>query len=326
MKAVILALVIVCGVFAQDDLFNLWSSWKLQFGKEYEDAATEAHRFAVFQANKIRIDAWNAAGNTAVLALGPFADLTNEEFAAMYTGAFPADEETVAANTLELDTVGAPDSWDWRTQGAVTPVKNQGQCGSCWAFSTVACVEGLYKINGHALTSFSEQQIVDCSTANYGCNGGWPYKAFTYVAGAGLETESDYPYTAKTGSCHLDKSKAIQTGVTGYAFVVPRSAAQLKAAIANQPISVIVEADQDVFQHYHSGVVTTGCGTNLDHAITAVGYGNYSGQDAFFVKNSWGTSWGVNGYIYISTSTQYNNGAGACGIMSQPQYPKGLKN
>jgi len=213
-------------------------------------------------------------------------------------------------------------SWDWRDHGAVTPIKNQGQCGSCWAFATVATTEGLYEINGNTLTSFSEQQIVDCYKApDEGCNGGIPADAIAYVEKTGLETESDYPYTGVNGKCNVDSSKIVQTGVTGSKGVTARSPTALFAAVNQQPVVIVVEADQNVFQLYTSGTITTGCGVALDHAITAVGYT----PEYFIVKNSWGTSWGMNGYLQISSSTDYNSGLGACGIFSQPIYPTGLK-
>jgi len=251
-----------------------------------------------------------------------FADLTSEEFGAMYTGAREAPADVVAANTVEIESVGTvPTSWDWRQEGAVTPIKNQGQCGSCWAFATVATTEGLYFLNKHPLTSFSEQQIVSCDTTCAGCNGGWPYLAMAYVASKGLETEAQYPYTSPpTGQCKFNSANAVQTGVTGAAFVTPKNQQALFAAVYQQPTAIIVEADQSAFQLYTSGIITTGCGVQLDHAITAVGYT----PTYFIVKNSWGTTWGQEGYVYISSSTQYNNGLGACGIFSQPQYPKGL--
>jgi C1A family cysteine protease len=303
-----------------EDLRNLWSQWKIQNNKDYADVETDEMRFGVFSANWVIVQDWNAAGNTAKLALNQFADLTTEEFGALYTGAKIAPEDVVAANTVAESDGSVPTSWSWLTQGAVTPIKNQQQCGSCWAFATVATTEGLYKINGNTLTSFSEQQIVDCDTTCDGCNGGWPYLAMAYVAKAGLETEAQYPYVGTNQNCKYNKANAITTGVTGAAFVTPKSPTALFAAVYQQPTAIIVEADQSVFQLYSSGIITTGCGTALDHAITAIGYT----PTYFIVKNSWGTTWGQQGYVWISSSTQYNGGLGACGIFSQPQYPKGL--
>jgi C1A family cysteine protease len=328
MRAIIAALVIVAA-FAQmsnldnmEDLRSMWSQWKIQNNKAYADTETDEMRFGVFAANWVVVQDWNAAGNTATLALGPFADLTNEEFGALYTGANVAPEEVVQANLVTFEDVDAiPSDWSWLTEGAVTPIKNQEQCGSCWAFATVATTEGLYKINGNTLTSFSEQQIVDCDTTCDGCGGGWPYLAMAYVAKNGLETETEYPYAGQNTKCTYDSSKAVQTGVTGAAFVTPKSPQDLFAAVYQQPTAIIVEADQNAFQLYSKGIITTGCGTALDHAITAIGYT----ADYFIVKNSWGTTWGQEGYVWISSSTQYNAGLGACGIFSQPQFPKGLK-
>jgi len=304
-----------------EDLGNLWSQWKIQNNKDYADAETDALRFTVFSANWVVVQDWNAAGNSAVLALNQFADLTNEEFGALYTGAKAAPEDVVEANIQDATVESVPTSWDWRTKGAVTPIKNQQQCGSCWAFATVATSEGLYQINGNTLTSFSEQQIVDCDTTCDGCDGGWPYLAMAYVAKTGLETETEYPYAGVDQKCAYNKADAITTGVSGAAFVTPKSPQALFAAVYQQPVAIIVEADQNAFQLYSTGIITTGCGTALDHAITAVGYT----PTYFIVKNSWGTTWGQAGYVYISSSTQYNGGLGACGIFSQPQYPKGLK-
>ncbi len=327
MKAFILALVLISATFAQtyEEMNFLWSSWKLKHGKEYENLAVEVFRFEVFIKNYKLIKRWNSAGNTATLALNEFADLTAEEFGALHLGTIPLadDYKTV----VEVDSFSSlidsiPDSWDWRDQGAVTPVKNQGPCGSCWAFSTVASLESLYQITGHPLTELSVQQIVDCDTQNFGCNGGWPWKAINYVQKYGLETEADYPYIGTKTTCRYDAYLAIKNLTSGAAFVTPRSSDALKAAIYQQPVIVLVEADQSVFQFYASGVITSGCGSTLNHAITAVGYGQVSGQDAIAAKNSWGANWGAQGYVYISASTQYNSGLGACGILSQPQSPK----
>merc|ERR1712019_47996 len=203
-------------------------------------------------------------------------------------------------------------SVDWRSKGAVTAVKNQGQCGSCWAFSTVGGLEGAWQIGTGTLTSMSEQQLVDCSKANLGCNGGSMESGFQFEQGVNVATESSYPYTARDGSC---KSSGYSTaiprgGVTGYKSV-SASASSLQSALQTGPVSVAIEADQYSFQGYSGGVITSGCGTSLDHGVTAVGYTS----DYFIVKNSWGTSWGNNGYVYISTS------GNVCGIHSDASYP-----
>jgi C1A family cysteine protease len=323
MKSAIIALLLVACVFSQEaNLQDLFDSWKIQNNKEYSTPEEEVTRFAIFAKNYAYVQEWNAAGNTAVLGLNLFADLTNEEFAAMYTGAKPAPQEEVEANIVTFDNVGTiPTSWSWLSEGAVTPIKNQEQCGSCWAFATVATTEGLYKLNGNTLTSFSEQQIVDCDKTCAGCNGGWPYLAMAYLASNPLDTEASYPYTGTNGKCAVVSKDAVTTGVTGAAYVTPKSSDDLMAGVYQQPVAIIVEASQNAFQLYTSGIITTGCGVTLDHAITAIGYT----PTYFIVKNSWGTTWGQEGYVWISSSSQYNDGLGACGLFSQPQFPKGLK-
>ncbi len=330
MKVIIIALVLVAGAFAHshDELGFLWSSWKQVYGKEYHDVAAEAHRFSVFLQNYKFIHEWNNAGNTATLALNGFADLSPEEFSALYAGTISVDEEdetVVPVNSFESKIDITPSYWDWRNEvGVVTPVKDQGLCAAGWAFAVVASIESHFKLKGHFLASFSEQQILDCDKENYGCQGGFPHKALDYVKSKGLQVEHDYPYNGRQLTCRYKSSLAIKNLNTGYVYVTPRNADALKAAIHQQPTILLVQADQSVFQFYSSGVITTGCGASLNHAVTAVGYGHYSGHDAYFIKNSFGYIWGVQGYVYISTDTQYNAGLGACGVLSQPQYPKGL--
>jgi C1A family cysteine protease len=231
-----------------------------------------------------------------------------------------ADDETRSLKVFSE--LSAPASVDWRSSGAVTGVKDQGSCGSCWAFSSTGAIEGINKIKKGSLISLSEQQLVDCSKSygNLGCNGGLMDNAFKYVQANKLELESAYPYTGKGGSCAYVASKG-QVQLSGLTDVTANSPSQLQAAVAQQPVSVAIEADKAVFQSYKSGIITsTACGTTLDHGVLLVGYGTEGGQDYWILKNSWGTSWGEAGFFRIARSSA--TGPGICGLQQQPSYPR----
>ena len=210
---------------------------------------------------------------------------------------------------------------DWRTKGAVNPVKNQGQCGSCWSFSTTGSLEGAHFIKTGKLVSLSEQQFVDCDWGDNGCNGGLMDNAFKYAEKNAIALESEYPYTAKSHGAFGCKSKEHPgtVKVSSYTDVAHSSSTALKTALAQQPVSVAIEADKPVFHQYTGGVITgSSCGTQLDHGVLAVGYGtDATAGDYYIVKNSWTASWGEQGYVRIGIA----DGLGVCGIQSQPSWP-----
>jgi C1A family cysteine protease len=304
----------------ETEMQQLWAAWKTQFGKHYSTPQEDEARFLIFQQNYAKVQAHNAdPTQTFTMAMNLFADLTGEEFSAQMAschGTGVGDEYCPSA----VDCPTYPDanftSINWTTTGAVTPIKNQGQCGSCWAFSTTGALEALYFLNQSQklLVSFSEQQLVDCASSCYGCDGCWPYMAMEYTAQYGIEPEKVYPYKGVQGTCQYKSSLAIKVN-TNYSCVTQKSVDQLKAALQIQPVSVAVEADQNAWQLYSKGVVTSGCGATLDHAVLLTGFGTYDNQQAWYVKNSWGTSWGLNGYIWLGTSTSQNTGYGVCGIL-----------
>ena len=211
------------------------------------------------------------------------------------------------------------DSLDWRAEGAVNAIQNQGSCGSCWSFSTMASVEGAHAIATGELVKLAEQQLVDCATRfNNGCNGGSMAFAFTYLKSNDAVTEASYPYTAKDGTCYQDSAESSGVRTTGHTNVEQNSSSQLKAAVTQGVVSVAIQANRLVFQSYSSGIFdSTSCGTRLDHGVALVGYGSEDGQDYWILRNSWGTTWGEEGYMRLADV----DGEGICGVNMAAVYP-----
>jgi len=282
-----------------------WDEYKQQYGKVY-NGDEDSERKEIFETNK---KAWGES-NGVTLGATIFSDLTLEEFQALPIRGLSSAVKSDLPNLGEHEASGVEaGAIDWTTKGAVTKVKNQGQCGSCWAFSTTGGLEGAWEISSGNLVSMSEQQFVDCSKQNSGCNGGLMETAFTWAKGTAVATEDSYSYTARDGTCKSSFTTAIpKGGVTGYKTA--SSASALTSALQQNPVSVAIQADQSVFQQYTGGVITSGCGSNLDHGVLAVGVNS---DGSIKVKNSWGTSWGVAGYVNIATNQ--------CGIATDASYP-----
>jgi len=252
------------------------------------------------------------------MGVNEYSDLSWEEFKAT-VGLGGCTLKRSEGGKVANFTHEAADGVDWRTEGAVTAVKNQAHCGSCWAFSTTGSTEGAVKIAGGQLISLSEQQLVDCAKAegNHGCEGGLMDYGFKYIIdNGGIDSEADYRYTAEDGTCNRAKAAKKISTIKSYNDVTPESASELKRALTQQPVSVAIEADKSAFQHYTGGVFDDlMCGTNLDHGVLAVGYNS----QAWIVKNSWGATWGDAGYIQMSTDVASSKGL--CGILMQPSFP-----
>lgn len=295
----------------REQYLNHVAKYGLSFGTK------EEHEFRFEQYLRIdkEINSINAEQTSFWAGHNKFSTLTKDEYRRMLGKKKPVYTQE---KEVYLDTQNLSESVDWRAKGAVNAVQDQGQCGSCWAFSSTAAMEGAHFLKTGSLLKLSEQQLVDCDPQSSGCNGGLEAYAFEYLEKSAQELESAYPYTARNGVCKYAKAKGQVDAIT-YASVPKRSVAQLKAAIDVQPTCVSVEADTAVFQSYTGGILdSTRCGTNLDHAITAVGYGTENGVDYAIVRNSWGPDWGENGYIRIAIT---KNDSGVCGILLDSTRP-----
>lgn len=255
-----------------------------KYSLKFSSAKEFVKRLSVFIQNYETIEKHNAdKSQTFKMGLNQFSHMTIDEWRDFVKlGATHAPFLRRAPQNLKAapsDVKDLPASVDWTTKGAVTPVKNQGQCGSCWSFSTTGALEGAYFLKYGSLLSFSEQELVSCDQTDSGCQGGWMDQAFDFVKqNGGITTETSYPYTSGTtgqsGSCvSSGYTNVANSAPSGYVDVTPNSVSALMTAVALQPVSIAIQANQASFQSYKSGVLTAKCGQNLDHGVLAVGYG-----------------------------------------------------
>jgi len=305
----------VSAVIITPDIVGAFEAFRIKYDKTYSDDEF-TKRIDVFANNLDMVNGLNAehilAGGDAVFGVTKFMDLTSEEFQSQYLNYIPRNE-TLERVVPVVDRVAAV--VDWRTKGVVTAIKDQGQCGSCWAFSATEAIESYAKLSGkYGLEVLSPQQINSCDKTDGGCNGGNTETAYGYVKSAGgLERESDYPYTSgrtgKTGTCTFEKSKVV-VSITGYKAIA-KGEANLQTALNAGPVSICLAATK--FQTYTGGILKT-CDNNVDHCVQGVGYD--TGSDPYWtVRNSWGTNWGEKGFIRVAT------GKDLCKIADDVTYP-----
>ncbi|PWA87626.1 senescence-specific cysteine protease SAG39 [Artemisia annua] len=300
--------------------------WMSQFGRVYNDNVEKEMRRNIFKKNVEYIESFNSLGNRSYkLGINKFSDQTNDEFKASLNGhKLSHKSKSPRPTAFRYENVSeVPDSIDWRTKGAVTEVKDQGACGSCWAFSAIAAVEGINQLMTGNLTSLSEQELVDCNRNEKceGCVGGFKDNAFEYIVkNKGINSETGYPYLGADGICNTTMEAVHAAIITGHEMVPANNETALRLAVSKQPVSVAIDASSDAFMSYRSGVFTGDCGTDLDHEVAVVGYGTYiDGMKYWLVKNSWGTSWGDNGYMMMQRDI--NATEGLCGIAIDAAYP-----
>jgi len=309
------------------DEWKQFNDFQERFSKRYDTLEEMETRFQIFRTNLRNIIIHNLdRTQNFTMGVNQFTDLTPQEFKDQYIGGLKTEVGSYGCKSFSSGGSGLPSSVDWRNKGVVNPVRDQGQCGSCWAFATTANAESVWAISTGKLLDLSEEFLVDCASGpgyyNMGCNGGQPDSAFKYMINNGQCTEASYPYkagvTKTAGTCQ----KCTSAGVSFSSCydVTPKDQVALAAAVSKHPVAIAIEADTRYFQSYSGGILdSTSCGTSLDHAVEIIGYGSENGVDYWNVRNSWGSSWGESGYVRIK-KTSSTNDIGICGVAAEPSF------
>ena len=304
--------------------WELFNGFIERFEKKYPTLEDFESRFSIFRSNVKTIISHNMdPQHNFTLGVNAFTDLSPQEFKEKYIGGFVGVTKS-SCKAFTSTNAPAGETLDWTTKGGVTPVKNQGQCGSCWSFSATGAMEGAWFVHSGKLVSLSEEQLVECSKryGNLACNGGMMDNAFQYAIDNGMCSEAAYPYTSGAGAVGTCKTTCqVVVTMSSCADVAPNNQVVLKTAVSMAPVSIAIEADTAVFQSYSGGVITsTKCGTTLDHGVLIAGYGVDNGIKYWLVKNSWGVDWGENGYVKIERSDSTDD-KGICGIAMEASFP-----
>ena len=301
-KVILLALLCVSMTKCDDFAFRKFQEFMHKYEKVYSSPEELSLRFNNFRNNLLEIVAEDDFSSSHVKGINKFSDMSFAEFKQTYLNLKKPATNQYCYSSLTKN-LNAPTEVDWRTQGKVSPVKNQASCGSCWAFSIVGYLESQALIQGKTNT-YSEQQLVDCNSTTYGCNGGWPQLAMQYLEQAGIESDKSYPYTGRDGTCVYDKSKVVSS-VANTKCYENITDAEIQGHVANVgPLSIVLDAND--FFSYSSGILQCTEGTEMNHAVLLVGYT----QNSWIVKNSWGKNWGENGFVRISNQAGKNCGVG----------------
>jgi len=315
---------LVAASYARPSEDSAWAAYKRKFEKVYTTVEEEGERYQQWLKNMDLVKQHNAEfSNTYTIGINQFSDMSDEEFSAVMLSSLRVPTEKHTGHIYMSKNITVANTVDWRDKGYVTDVKNQGQCGSCYAFAATGSLEGQWFSTHAELPSLSEQQIVDCSRryGNLGCNGGWYSSAWEYIKDAqGSESEDGYPYQARQGHCRFERSDVVAQ-CKGTVEIAENDENALKEALSTVgPIAVAIEVTGN-FQRYTGGVYyNSRCHNDqwhLNHAVLAVGYGTEEGQDYWLIKNSWGESWGVDGYVKMARNRGNN-----CGVACKAAYPE----